>query len=349
MLFGRARRVHVALDRVRGGGAARQRAQPARAAARSRRSGAARSARPTASVLARSVRRPGDIVHAPLPDRRPVRPRGRLLVHDDRARRARALAQRRADRPADRARHRARVDPRARRGGRRRPHDARRERAAGRGGGAARPPATRARSSRWTSSTGGVLAMASDPELRPERARRPGDASRGSTATEANAPLVNRATQNGYPPGSTMKVVTAAAALDSGALPAGLARQRRERQGDLGRPAQQLRRRVRSATIDLTFALTNSVNTVWAEVGEELGGRTMQRYMERFGFYAEPPMDYPDAADVGVRRAQGRRARPDDVGPRRRRARRDRPGRPVRDAACRWRRWRRRSATAASG
>jgi penicillin-binding protein A len=46
--------------------------------------------------------------------------------------------------------------------------------------------------------------------------------------------------------------------------------------------------------IDLTFALTNSVNTVWAEVGEKLGGRTMQRYMERFGFYAEPPLDYPD-------------------------------------------------------
>jgi len=29
-------------------------------------------------------------------------------------------------------------------------------------------------------------------------------------------------------------------------------------------------------------------------VGEKLGGRTMQRYMERFGFYAEPPLDYPD-------------------------------------------------------
>ena len=35
-------------------------------------------------------------------------------------------------------------------------------------------------------------------------------------------------------------------------------------------------------------ALTNSVNTVWAEVGEKLGKATMGKYMERFGFYAQP-------------------------------------------------------------
>ena len=46
--------------------------------------------------------------------------------------------------------------------------------------------------------------------------------------------------------------------------------------------------------IDLTFALTNSVNTVWATVGEELGKETMGEYMERFGFYTDPPLDYPD-------------------------------------------------------
>ena len=46
--------------------------------------------------------------------------------------------------------------------------------------------------------------------------------------------------------------------------------------------------------IDLTFALTNSVNTVWAEVAEKLGKETMAEYMEKFGFYEDPPMDYPD-------------------------------------------------------
>ena len=43
----------------------------------------------------------------------------------------------------------------------------------------------------------------------------------------------------------------------------------------------------------LTMALTKSINTVWAQVGESLGKRTMAKYMERFGFYAKPPLDYP--------------------------------------------------------
>jgi peptidoglycan glycosyltransferase len=45
--------------------------------------------------------------------------------------------------------------------------------------------------------------------------------------------------------------------------------------------------------VDLTFALTHSINTVWAEVGVKLGRSTMADYMERFGFGAKPPMDFP--------------------------------------------------------
>jgi penicillin-binding protein A len=140
--------------------------------------------------------------------------------------------------------------------------------------------------------TGRVLAMASSPSYDPN-----GLGDRETFAQlnrdEENAPLVNRATQNGYPPGSTMKVVTAAAALDSGRYrPDSLV------DGSNGKPISGVPLNNFGSQdfgqVDLTFALTNSVNTVWAEVGENLGGRTMQRYMERFGFYAEPPMDYPD-------------------------------------------------------
>ena len=54
-------------------------------------------------------------------------------------------------------------------------------------------------------------------------------------------------------------------------------------------------------SIDLTTALTKSVNTVWAEVAETLGKGLMAKYMTRLGFYAKPPLDYPS----GERRASG--------------------------------------------
>jgi penicillin-binding protein A len=140
--------------------------------------------------------------------------------------------------------------------------------------------------------TGGVLAMASSPSYDPN-----GLGERATFARlnrdAANAPLLNRATQNGYPPGSTMKVVTAAAALDSGRYGPDSQVDGSNGKPISGVPLNNFGNQDYGA-LDLTFALTNSVNTVWAEVGEQLGGRTMQRYMERFGFYAEPPMDYPD-------------------------------------------------------
>ena len=45
--------------------------------------------------------------------------------------------------------------------------------------------------------------------------------------------------------------------------------------------------------ITLTEALAKSVNTVWAQVAEKVGKRTMARYMNRFGFDRKPELDYP--------------------------------------------------------
>ena len=56
--------------------------------------------------------------------------------------------------------------------------------------------------------------MVSTPGYDPNALRRAANYTRLSRAP--NSPLFNRATQAGYAPGSTMKVVTAAAALDSG-------------------------------------------------------------------------------------------------------------------------------------
>ena len=64
-------------------------------------------------------------------------------------------------------------------------------------------------------STGAVRAMASVPGYDPNVVQAD-DTFAELRSNEASTPLLNRPTQSTYPPGSTMKVVTAAAALDSG-------------------------------------------------------------------------------------------------------------------------------------
>jgi peptidoglycan glycosyltransferase len=102
----------------------------------------------------------------------------------------------------------------------------------------------------------------------------------------------NRATQSFDPPGSTFKVVTATAAIDSGAFtPSSLIN------GDSPKTISGVPLANDGnkswGDIDLTTALTYSVNTVWAQVAERLGRSTLTDYMKRFGFYSSPPLDYP--------------------------------------------------------
>jgi peptidoglycan glycosyltransferase len=108
-----------------------------------------------------------------------------------------------------------------------------------------------------------------------------------------DAETFNRATQGRFPPGSTMKVVTAAAALDSGQFNPDSTVDGSNGKVISGTPLDNFGGED-FGTVDLTTALTNSVNTAWATVAEELGKETMGEYMERFGFYEDPPMDYPD-------------------------------------------------------
>jgi penicillin-binding protein A len=109
---------------------------------------------------------------------------------------------------------------------------------------------------------------------------------------DSASPLFNRATQARYPPGSTFKVVTAAAALDSGRYNPNSFISGRNNKPISGVPLQNSGG-ADFGTISLTDALTNSVNTVFGEVGEKLGKETMLKYMRRFGFGTEPPLDYP--------------------------------------------------------
>jgi peptidoglycan glycosyltransferase len=102
----------------------------------------------------------------------------------------------------------------------------------------------------------------------------------------------NRSTQSDYPPGSTFKVVTATAAIDSGKYTPSSTVDGRSPVTISGVPLSNDNNQ-QFGTIDLTTALTFSVNTVWAQVAESVGRTTMTDYMKRFGFYSKPPLDYP--------------------------------------------------------
>ncbi len=111
-------------------------------------------------------------------------------------------------------------------------------------------------------------------------------------AKGAGVSTFNRATQAGYPPGSTFKVVTAAAAIDSGKYTPDSTVNGNSPVSISGVPLNNDNNQSFGPT-SLTDALTFSVNTVWAQVGESLGRGTMTKYMQRFGFYSKPPLDYP--------------------------------------------------------
>jgi peptidoglycan glycosyltransferase len=141
--------------------------------------------------------------------------------------------------------------------------------------------------------TGAVLAMASQPGYDPNTIDEPGESERLNSAPDA--PLLNRPTQSVYPPGSTMKVVTAAAALDSGEFEPDSVLNADSPKEISGIPLANSGG-TSFGDIDMTTALTNSVNTYWAQVGEQLGADTMVEYMERFGFYSIPELNFPDSA-----------------------------------------------------
>ncbi len=138
--------------------------------------------------------------------------------------------------------------------------------------------------------TGEIKAMVSIPEYNPNVVQNSKAFQRLNT--ESSAPLFNRATQGGYPPGSTMKVVTATAALDSGEFTPSTTLSGRSPIEIEGVPLSNSGGE-QFGTIDMTTALTNSVNTWWAQAGEKLGTDTMFKYMDRFGFNQKPNLDYP--------------------------------------------------------
>jgi peptidoglycan glycosyltransferase len=144
--------------------------------------------------------------------------------------------------------------------------------------------------------TGAVTVMASSPSFNPNQLK--SSAGYESLAHDAADPLINRATQFGYAPGSTFKVVTATAAIDSGKFTPQSVVSGRNDVVISGVPLQNDENES-LGEITLTEALAKSVNTVWAQVGVKVGRATMTKYMNRFGFDRRPQLDYP-ASEMSI-------------------------------------------------
>ncbi len=137
--------------------------------------------------------------------------------------------------------------------------------------------------------SGRIRVLASNPPYDPNRV--PYELTE-LNKNELEAPLVDRATQGQYPPGSTFKVVTAAAGLDSGTI---TPETTIDAPGTLEVQGQELHNDFDESfgPIALDTALTNSVNTWFAQLGEQVGEDTLFEYMDRFGFNTKPAIDLP--------------------------------------------------------
>jgi peptidoglycan glycosyltransferase len=126
--------------------------------------------------------------------------------------------------------------------------------------------------------TGAVLAMYSNPTFNDN------DLKSGST--------FDLALQAQVPPGSTFKVVTTTAAIDSGRFTPNSTLNGDSPKTISGVPLANDGNQS-FGNVDLTTALTQSVNTVFAQLALDVGIGRMTDYMKRYGFYAKPPLDYP--------------------------------------------------------
>jgi peptidoglycan glycosyltransferase len=147
--------------------------------------------------------------------------------------------------------------------------------------------------------TGEVLALASAPTFDLQTA-----VTDFSAIPDEGAPLLDRVTQGLYPPGSTFKVVTATAALESGEFTPESSFDDTGSYDTPGGPIRNFGGEVYGRH-DLAEALTNSINTTFASIGDTLGYETMGDQMTDFGFGERPPIDLPTDTVLASGRRDG--------------------------------------------
>jgi peptidoglycan glycosyltransferase len=154
-----------------------------------------------------------------------------------------------------------------------------------------------------TPQTGAVDVMYSNPSYNDNR---PDACHSQSTAIESFGCQVNLATAGELPPGSTFKIVTSSAALNTGRFTPQSVLNGNSPRLISGIPLHNDANQS-WGPVSLTKALTYSINTVYAQVGEAVGKQTMYEYMKRFGFYSVPPLGLPsDELAASGERYQGK-------------------------------------------
>ncbi|MBF7082336.1 cell division protein FtsI [Desulfallas sp. Bu1-1] len=130
--------------------------------------------------------------------------------------------------------------------------------------------------------TGEVLAMASYPDYDPNRVT--------DYLNRAGSPLLNRAAQGAYPPGSVFKIVTAAGVL-AGAP--GITEKTINCTGRLAVGGFTLRDYAAHGMVDFQDAFAKSCNVAFGRYGLALGPQKLTRVAREFGVGVKPDFPLP--------------------------------------------------------
>ena len=149
--------------------------------------------------------------------------------------------------------------------------------------------------------TGAIYTMASSPTFDDNLILQPGGYAKVLKTKGAcgdSSALLNRATDGLFTPGSTFKMVTAAAALDSGAFTPtstfndpGYCTEYGKQVKNALNPDQNGPEAYGNVTLAEGFQ--HSINSVFCNVGKKIGAATILQYAKKFGFYSTPPLETP--------------------------------------------------------
>ncbi|MEE1296763.1 MAG: penicillin-binding transpeptidase domain-containing protein [Bifidobacterium sp.] len=163
-------------------------------------------------------------------------------------------------------------------------------------------------------STGRILAMVSSPSYDPNElaAHDTGTVSKNysTLANDPSNPMLNRATSELYPPGSTFKTVVMAAALESGKyqldtqIPAGASYTLPGTKTELTNASSQ--GNGTNGKISLKQALAWSSNTAFSQLGVALGDKTVSDMAKKLGFDSTITIDGTDSSGLPMKAVASR-------------------------------------------